>query len=170
MDFKPILIAAAMIGGMGLIFGALLAIVSRIFHVEEDPRKELVREQLPGANCGGCGYAGCDAYAQEIVAGKAPLGKCPVAGDAAVQQIARIMGVEAQKRERRIATVRCRGSLDRCGLRFDYKGPKDWQKRRPGRRRRQGLRIQLPGIWRLRGGLPLRRHSHARGASGGGGR
>lgn len=125
MDFKPILIAAAMIGGMGLIFGALLAIVSRIFHVEEDPRKALVREQLPGANCGGCGYAGCDAYAQEIVAGKAPLGKCPVAGDAAVQQIARIMGVEAQKRERRIATVRCRGSLDRCGLRFDYKGPKD---------------------------------------------
>ena len=55
MDFKPILTAALMIGGMGLIFGALLAIIGRIFRVEEDPKKTAVRECLPGANCGGCG-------------------------------------------------------------------------------------------------------------------
>ena len=58
MDFRPILTAALMIGGMGLIFGALLAIVGRIFRVEEDPKKAAVRECLPGANCGGCGFAG----------------------------------------------------------------------------------------------------------------
>ena len=125
MDFKPILTAALMIGGMGLIFGALLAIIGRIFRVEEDPRKAAVRECLPGANCGGCGYAGCDAYAQEVVSGNASVDKCPVGGDTAAQAIAKIMGVEAGKLEKRIATVRCRGSLEFCALRFDYEGPKD---------------------------------------------
>ena len=114
-----------MIGGMGLIFGALLAIVGRIFRVEEDPKKAAVRECLPGANCGGCGFAGCDAYAEQVASGNAPVDKCPVGGDAVAQQIAEIMGVEAGKREKRIATVRCRGSLDRCKLRFDYDGPRD---------------------------------------------
>ena len=123
MDFKPILTAALMIGGMGLIFGALLAIIGRIFRVEEDPKKAAVRECLPGANCGGCGFAGCDAYAEQVASGNAPVDKCPVGGDAVAQQIAGIMGVEAGKREKRIATVRCRGSLDRCKLRFDYDGP-----------------------------------------------
>ena len=125
MDFRPILTAALMIGGMGLIFGALLAIVGRIFRVEEDPKKAAVRECLPGANCGGCGFAGCDAYAEQVASGNAPVDKCPVGGDAVAQQIAEIMGVEAGKREKRIATVRCRGSLDRCKLRFDYDGPRD---------------------------------------------
>ena len=98
MDWKPILTAALTVGGMGLIFGALLAIVSRIFHVEEDPRKAQVRDCLPGANCGGCGYAGCDAYAQEIVSGNAPVNKCPVAGDAAAEShCAAIMGRGSRK-------------------------------------------------------------------------
>ena len=93
MDFRPILTAALMIGGMGLIFGALLAIVGRIFRVEEDPKKAAVRECLPGANCGGCGFAGCDAYAEQVASGNAPVDKCPVGGDAVAQQIAEIMGV-----------------------------------------------------------------------------
>ena len=71
MDIKSILIAAGLIGAMGLIFGALLAVVSKIFAVKEDPRKALVRAALPGANCGGCGFAGCDAYAQAVAEGKA---------------------------------------------------------------------------------------------------
>ena len=125
MELQPILTAALAIGGMGLVFGAVLAVVSRIFHVEEDPRKEQVRQCLPGANCGGCGYAGCDDYAQQIVSGNAPVNRCPVAGEAAAEAIAQIMGVQPEKREKRIATVRCRGSLDRCGLRFAYDGPKD---------------------------------------------
>ena len=80
MDFKPILTAALMIGGMGLIFGALLAIIGRIFRVEEDPRKAAVRECLPGANCGGCGLPGCDALANAIVSEQAAVNACPVGG------------------------------------------------------------------------------------------
>ena len=69
-----------------------------------------MRECLPGANCGGCGFAGCDAYAEQVASGKAPVDKCPVGGDSVAQAIAKVMGVEAGKREKRIATVRCRGS------------------------------------------------------------
>ena len=73
MDLRPVLTAALLVGGMGLVFGALLAIVGQIFRVEEDPRKAEVRACLPGANCGGCGYAGCDAYAEQVASGKAAV-------------------------------------------------------------------------------------------------
>ena len=125
MDFRQILIAAGMIGGMGLVFGAVLAIVGRIFRTEDDPRKEQVRALLPGANCGGCGYPGCDAYAEAILKGEATVDKCPVGGDSVMRAIAEVMGVTASAKDRKVATVRFRGSLDRCNLRFDYDGPRD---------------------------------------------
>ena len=57
----------AILGGLGVTFGVGLAVASRVLHVEIDPRIEQVGEVLPGANCGGCGYAGCSAYAEAIV-------------------------------------------------------------------------------------------------------
>ena len=114
MDLRPVLMAALLVGGMGLVFGALLGIVGRAFRVEEDPRKAEVRACLPGANCGGCGYAGCDAYAEQVASGKAAVDRCPVGGDAVAQKIAEAMGVEVGRQEKRIATVRCRGSLGHC--------------------------------------------------------
>ena len=122
MDFRPILTAALMIGGMGLIFGALLAIVGRIFRVEEDPRKAQVRECLPGANCGGCGYAGCDAYAAAVVNEGAPVNRCPVGGEKVAREIAAIMGVEAGSSTRMVATVLCQGDADTCKIKFPYEG------------------------------------------------
>ena len=56
-----IVIAIAILGALGLIFGLVLAAASKIFYVETDPRLEQLNECLPGANCGGCGYAGCAA-------------------------------------------------------------------------------------------------------------
>ena len=122
MDFKPILTAALMIGGMGLIFGALLAIVGRIFRVEEDPRKAQVRECLPGANCGGCGYAGCDAYAAAVVNEGAPVNRCPVGGEKVARDSAAIMGVEAGSSTRMVATVLCQGDADTCKIKVPYEG------------------------------------------------
>ena len=58
-----ILIAIGILGGLGLIFGLVLAAASKVFYVETDPRLDQLQEVLPGANCGGCGYAGCNAYA-----------------------------------------------------------------------------------------------------------
>ena len=119
-----ILIPAGIIGVMGLLFGAVIAITGKLFAVKTDPKKDAVREVLPGANCGGCGFAGCDAYAQAAADGEAPPNKCPVGGEKVAEEIGRIVGVEVQKVEDRVALVRCQGDTGSCGIRFQYDGPK----------------------------------------------
>ena len=64
-----ILIAIAILGGLGLGFGLVLAAASKVFYVETDPRLEKLNECLPGANCGGCGYPGCGGYAEAVLNG-----------------------------------------------------------------------------------------------------
>ncbi len=125
MNYTTILLGALIVGGLGLLFGALLAIVGKVFAVKEDPRKAEVRECLPGANCGGCGFAGCDAFADAVVEGKAEANGCPVGGAAVAQKVGAIMGTEVEVGPRKVAFVRCRGDLEKCGLRFDYKGVMD---------------------------------------------
>ncbi len=128
-----ILIALAILGGMGLIFGLILAIASKVFYVQTDPRLEQLNEALPGANCGGCGYAGCAGYAEAVLRGEAPIGKCTSGGDDAAQKMAEIMGVKAEKVARRVALVRCSGykGVDSEGkatgakLKGDYEGIQD---------------------------------------------
>ena len=66
-----ILLPAGIIGVMGLAFGMIIAFTGKIFAVKQDPLKDKIREVLPGANCGGCGFAGCDAYAQAVADGTA---------------------------------------------------------------------------------------------------
>ena len=94
MDFSFTLIleGIAVLGIMGAVFGALLAFAAKIFHVEVDPKQEAVRECLAGANCGGCGYPGCDGYAAAVAAGKAPVNCCVAGGQEAADKIAAIMG------------------------------------------------------------------------------
>ena len=104
-----ILIAVAILGGLGVVFGAVLAAASKVFYVETDPRLEKLNECLPGANCGGCGYAGCAAYAEAVLNGEAPIGKCAAGGNECAQAMAEIMGVEAQAVTRKVAMVRCSG-------------------------------------------------------------
>lgn len=104
-----VIYAILVLGIMGGIFGLLLAVASKIFAVEKDERIEPVTEALPGANCGGCGYSGCAAYAQAIVEGTAKLGLCAAGGKESVDQIAKIMGVESVAMERKVAVVKCRG-------------------------------------------------------------
>ena len=65
-----IVIAIAILGGLGLIFGLVLSAASKVFHVETDPRLDQLNECLPGANCGGCGYAGCGGYAEAVLNGE----------------------------------------------------------------------------------------------------
>ena len=106
---QEIWIALAILGGMGLIFGLVLAVASKVFAVETDPRLEELTEALPGANCGGCGYAGCAAYAEAVLKGQAEIGKCASGGPAAAEKMAKIMGVEPGAFVRRVALVRCAG-------------------------------------------------------------
>ena len=93
MDINAILFPVLVLGCMGLIFGAVLGFASIIFKVEQDPKVSFVRECLPGANCGGCGFAGCDALAEAIAKGNAPVNACPVGGAAVAEKVATVMGV-----------------------------------------------------------------------------
>ena len=104
-----ILIAIGVLGGLALAFGLILAVASKVFYVETDPRLEKLTESLPGANCGGCGYSGCAAYAQAVLEGKAEIGKCASGGNDSALAMAQIMGVKAEKVERKVALVRCSG-------------------------------------------------------------
>ena len=121
-----ILIAAAVLGVLGLVCGLLLTVANKVFEVPSNPQRDAVRACLPGANCGGCGFAGCDALADAIVDNKAPISACPVGGQAVADQIAEIMGVEdLPDQVRNIATVVCQGSSERCRSKFPYHGIQD---------------------------------------------
>ena len=104
-----ILIAIGILGGLGLIFGLVLAAASKVFYVETDPRLDELNACLPGANCGGCGYAGCGGYAEAVLNGEAPIGKCASGGNECAQAMAAIMGVKAEEVTRKVALVRCSG-------------------------------------------------------------
>lgn len=117
-----ILIATLAVGVIGLVLGAALVATGKKFHVETDPREAAVRELLPGNNCGACGYAGCDAVAAAIVKGEAPANACPVCSSGKAEQIASVMGVEAQGLERRVALVRCGGDCEKASVISRYTG------------------------------------------------
>jgi len=98
-------------GGFGLVLAFFLSIASRKFHIEEDPRIDRVEALLPGTNCGGCGQAGCRAYAEGVVTGKLGVARCAPGGATVAADLAKIMGVEAAGFQRKVAKVLCRGGL-----------------------------------------------------------
>lgn len=121
-----ILIGAGVLGILGLVFGLLLTLANKVFEIPSDPKRDEIRNALPGANCGGCGFAGCDALADAIAAGTAPISACPVGGSPVADAISEIMGVEKTPDQvRNIATVVCQGSLDHCKTKFPYHGIQD---------------------------------------------
>ena len=113
------------IGGLGIVFGAILGFASKIFAVDEDPRVGQVLECLPGANCGGCGYPGCGGLATAIVEGRAPVNACAVGGANAAAAIAEVMGVVAEEKEPTVAFVKCGGTCDKAQNKYDYDGISD---------------------------------------------
>jgi len=122
-----IILAIVVLGVLGAIFGALLAFASNIFKVEVDPKQEAVRECLAGANCGGCGFPGCDGYAAAVAKGEAPTNKCVAGGAEAAAKIAEIMGVSAGAADAMVAFVPCSGGDNHAEKRFNYSGPEDCQ-------------------------------------------
>lgn len=108
-----ILIAVAVLAALGALFGVVLAVANKVFYVKTDPRLDQLIQCLSGANCGGCGYAGCAAYAQAVLDGRAPTGLCASGGEECSRAMAKIMGVQAQKVDRLVAFVRCAGVTSR---------------------------------------------------------
>lgn len=120
-----IIIAAAVLGSLGVVFGIGLSYASKVFSIEVDERVVQIREILPGANCGACGFAGCDAFADAIVSGKAKVNDCPVGGDAVAQKAAAIMGVKAEGVKRSAARVLCNGRCSVSKEKYIYQGIDD---------------------------------------------
>jgi len=121
-QYMPILYAVIALGGLGILFGLVLGVADKKFSVEVDERVSAVRAAVAGANCGACGYAGCDAYAEAVVRGEAKANACTPGGAKTVKAIAEIMGVNADAQEPMVARVRCQGNCERVSPRYDYTG------------------------------------------------
>jgi electron transport complex protein RnfB len=110
------------------VLGALLALIigaaAKAFAVETDPRIETVTDMLPGANCGGCGYAGCADLAKAIVEGRSIPTQCPVASPEGSKRIAEYLGIAAEEKEKMVAVVKCSGSAS-VTVRSPYNGVGD---------------------------------------------
>lgn len=121
-----ILTSVIALGAIALISSVVLYLVSKKFAVNEDPRIGTVSELLPGANCGGCGFAGCSGMACALVAG-ADNGtieglRCPVGGDEVMEKIADALGMAASSSEPLVAVVRCNGTCDNRPRIAEYDG------------------------------------------------
>lgn len=102
--------------GLALLFTITLGVAKVRLHVEVDPRIEQINEAVPGANCGGCGFAGCASFARAVVQGKAPANGCPVGGPETAASIAKIMGIELSASHPLQPVVRCQArQTDRLG-------------------------------------------------------
>ncbi|NQU85947.1 MAG: Fe-S cluster domain-containing protein [Mariniphaga sp.] len=98
---------------IGISAAVILYFVARKFKVYEDPRIDEVEQSLPGANCGGCGFAGCRAFAEACVKQNELSDlNCPVGGNDTMGDVAGILGLEAIKTDPRVAYIRCNGTCD----------------------------------------------------------
>lgn len=117
MVFLPPLI---ILGGLAVLFGVGLFIASKVFFVPVDERVGEIEKCLPGANCGACGFGGCSSLAKALVHGDVDPDACAPGGQEAAHCIAKILGVDIDNKEKRIAIVRCQRRNTK--LKYDYQG------------------------------------------------
>ncbi len=116
----PVLIVA----GTGVLAGVILAVASKFMAVPVDEKLAALRAELPGANCGACGFAGCDDYAAKIAEDpNTPINKCPVGGAEVAQKLSAIMGVAFEEAVPQYALVHCNGTCENTQYAMDYEGP-----------------------------------------------
>ncbi|RJP29648.1 MAG: RnfABCDGE type electron transport complex subunit B [Candidatus Omnitrophota bacterium] len=120
-----ILIPVLIVTILGLVFGILLALASRRFCVEVDPRLDKIYSKLPGANCGACGMPGCMGFAEALIQGTCTIDRCAVTEQEVRKEIAEILGVEHTVKIKRAAVLHCHGGNKRVKNKFDYVGIQD---------------------------------------------
>jgi Na+-translocating ferredoxin:NAD+ oxidoreductase RNF subunit RnfB len=118
-----ILIPLLILSVIGAVCALLLVIAAKYFASEENEREVALRECLPGANCGACGFSGCDAYAKALSEGETEkTNLCIPGGDKTAKAIAGILGKEAEDVTELVAFVACGGTCDASGRKYDYRG------------------------------------------------
>ena len=116
-----ILITIGFAAALAFIIGIALGWFQQKFKVEKDPKIDEVRAVLPGANCGGCGFPGCDGYAEAVATGKANTNKCSAGGETTAEAVSKVMGVSAVA-EDNVAVLQCQGAHGVAVSKGDYVG------------------------------------------------
>ena len=158
-------IAITVVTLIGILCAVMLSVASKVMAVKVDERIPLVRECLPGANCGGCGFPGCDGYAAAMVGDESlPITLCAPGGAAAAAKVAKVLGREAGEMVKTYACVNCLGDCDATGSKLTYFGIETCA----------AAKLTYGGAGKcgfggLHPGLPQRRHPHrGEGPAGGG--
>ena len=109
--------------GLGLVAAGLLAVASRVFFVKENPKVEAALEILPGANCGGCGFPGCEGYAKAVVNDPAiPANRCCASPKEAIVALAELTGKVVAEAEPLVSMRRCDIYHGQVATTFEYRG------------------------------------------------
>lgn len=110
---------------IAVVCAVILTLTSHFFSVKEDEKAVAIRDCLAGANCGACGYSGCDGYAKALADGTCTkINLCTPGGDSVAKQISEILGVEVEDVEKKVAYIACNGNCDVVGNRYNYQGHK----------------------------------------------
>ena len=154
---SAILIPVLIVAAIGLVAGLGLAVASAVFAVPVNETEKKVRDCLPGANCGACGYSGCDGYAAALAADdQIECNLCVPGGNDVAAAVAGVLGREAGKVKPQVAAVMCRGNCENVGTKLDYEGVQSCKMAAqlfggP----ENSPHFMLPRLRRLRGGLSL---------------
>lgn len=116
---ENIMIPIYIVGGIGLFFALALTIAGRVFEVEVNEDVQRVRDVLPGANCGACGYAGCDLYAQAVAERKAEPNLCTPGGPSTAEKIGEILGLDVDAPDMPVLKTLCCPDTKQV---FEYSG------------------------------------------------
>ncbi len=109
--------------GVAFLLGVLLGLFKKLFAVKVDPKVQAIQDVLSGGNCGGCGFAGCAAFAAAVVAGEAPANGCIAGGPSVAEKVGQILGVSVSA-QKKVTIIACKGT-DECVLkRGTYNGIK----------------------------------------------
>lgn len=122
---SAIIYAFLILSFLGLALGIGLAFADKKFAVNKDEKLIALEEMMPGANCGGCGFAGCASYAQAVFEGKAQPGLCVPGGAALSEKMGKVLGVEVKAPEKKVAFVFCKGNCNTTDKSYKYYGLND---------------------------------------------
>jgi Na+-translocating ferredoxin:NAD+ oxidoreductase RNF subunit RnfB len=117
-----VLVSILSMAGLGAFFAVILAWASKKLFVKDDPRVEKVEATLPGANCGACGSASCQLFAERLLSKEVTVNDCVPGGEKVAEQLASVLGVESQAAEKKIAVVHCGADSGEKKWRSDYQG------------------------------------------------
>ena len=117
-----ILIPVILLAVIGLVAGIMLALAAKFMPTPTNEQLEAVKEALPGVNCGACGFAGCNEYAEKVAQGVAKTNLCVPGGAAVSHSLSQIMGTAYEETEEKYGVVRCSGSCDKVELLMEYQG------------------------------------------------